>query len=98
MAQALHYLKYPVEPSGNKSYQLEPYGTISLNFEAEPEYNWSQMSLTSPDDENARLLYHCAVAVEMDFGGDGSGAYTTRVPFAFQRYFGFTPSVQSISR
>lgn len=98
MAQALYYLKFPVEPQGSKSYQLEPYGTISLNFDAEPEYNWHQMSLATPDDENARLLYHCAVAVEMDFGGDGSGAYTTRVPFAFRNYFGFMPSVQTISR
>lgn len=98
MAQALYYLKFPDRPQGSKSYQLDPYGTISLNFDEEPAYNWTGMSLTSPDDYNARLLYNCAVAVEMDFGGDGSGAYTTRVPFAFQRYFGFTPTVQTISR
>jgi hypothetical protein len=98
MAQALHYLKFPGKPSGQKSYLLEPYGTISLNFDEEPAYQWDMMSLTSPDDYNARLLFHCAVAVEMDFGGSGSGAYTTRVPFAFQRYFGFTPTVKTISR
>jgi hypothetical protein len=98
MAQALHHLKYPERPSGEKSYQLAPYGTIRLNFDEEPVYKWSEMSLTSPDDYNARLLYHCAVAVEMDFGGEGSGAYTTRVPFAFRSYFGFTPSVNTISR
>lgn len=98
MAQALYYLKYPERPTGNKSYQLEPYGTISLNFDEEPAYSWSKMSTTTPDDYNARLLYNCAVAVEMDFGGEGSGAYTTRVPFAFQRYFGFAPSVKTISR
>ncbi len=98
MAQALHYLKYPESPSGQKSYPLQPYGTISLNFDQEPDYQWDKMSLTSSDDHNAKLLYHSAVAVEMDFGGSGSGAYTTRVPFAFQRYFGFTPSVKTISR
>ncbi|NLO03706.1 MAG: T9SS type A sorting domain-containing protein [Bacteroidales bacterium] len=98
MAQALHYMKFPERPSGQKSYQLAPYGTISLNFDEEPAYQWDKMSLTASDDYNAKLLYHCAVAVEMDFGGDGSGAYTTRVPFAFQRYFGFTPSVKTISR
>jgi hypothetical protein len=98
MAQALHYLKYPERPNGSISYLLEPYGTISLNFDQEPAYNWSNMSATVPDDYNARLLYNCAVAVQMDFGGDGSGAYTTRVPFALQRYFGFSPSVKTISR
>jgi hypothetical protein len=91
-------MKFPERPSGQKSYQLAPYGTISLNFDEEPAYQWDKMSLTASDDYNAKLLYHCAVAVEMDFGGDGSGAYTTRVPFAFQRYFGFTPSVKTISR
>ncbi len=98
MAQALYYLKFPEKPMGQKSYQLAPYGIISLNFDKEPAYQWDNMSLTSSDDYNAKLLYHCAVAVEMDFGGEGSGAYTTRVPFAFQRYFGFTPSVETVSR
>lgn len=98
MAQALHYLQYPKRPQGEKSYQLAPYGTISTNFDEEPAYQWSKMSLFSPDDYNAQLLYNCAVAVEMDFGGDGSGAYTTRVPFAFQRYFNFSSSVKTISR
>jgi len=98
MAQALFHLKYPERPTGKKSYLLEPYGTISLDFDQEPAYNWSGMSLSSPDDDNSRLLYNCAVAVEMDFGGDGSGAYTTRVPFAFQKYFGFNSSVRTISR
>jgi len=98
MAQALHHLKYPARPSGSKSYALAPYGYISLDFDKEPAYAWPKMALTASDDHNARLLYHCAVAVEMDFGGSGSGAYTTRVPFAFQRYFGFTPAVKTISR
>lgn len=93
MAQALYYLKFPERPTGSKTY-----GNVSLNFDNEPAYNWSQMSATSPDDYNARLLYNCAVAVEMDFGSDGSGAYTERVPFALQHYFGFTPAVKSIQR
>ncbi len=93
MAQALYYIKYPERPTGSKTY-----GTVSLNFDNEPAYSWSKMSATSPDDYNARLLYNCAVAVEMDFGSDGSGAYTERIPFAFQHYFGFTPAVQTIQR
>jgi len=98
MAQALHHIKFPERPQGVKSYALSPYGTITCNFDAESPYQWDQMSITRPDEYNAELLYHCAVAVEMDFGGDGSGAYTTRVPFAFQRYFGFTPAVLTIDR
>lgn len=98
MAQALHYLQYPERPQGEKSYRLAPYGTIYTNFDEEPTYQWDRMSLHTPDDFNAQLLYNCAVAVEMDFGGDGSGAYTSRVPFALQRYFNFTSSVKTITR
>ncbi len=98
MAQALHYLKFPERPTGTKNYTLPDKSKITLNFDQEPAYNWSKMSTTTSDDYNTRLLYNCAVAVEMDFGGEGSGAYTTRVPFAFQKYFGFSSSVKTISR
>jgi hypothetical protein len=98
MAQALYNIKYPERPVGTKSYALEPYGTISTNFDNEPEYKWNSMALTTPDDYNCQLLYNCAVAVEMDFGGSGSGAYTTRVPFAFRNYFQFYDAVKCIVR
>ncbi len=98
MAQALHHIKYPERPVGSKSYSLAPYGTIYTNFDSEPAFEWDLMALTSPNDYNCQLLYNCAVAVEMDFGGSGSGAYTTRVPFAFKNYFQFSSSVKTISR
>lgn len=98
MAQSMHHIQYPDYPVGNKSYALAPYGSISTNFDDEPAYEWSEMSNTSPDDYNRQLLYNCAVAVEMDFGGDGSGAYTTRVPFAFKRYFQFGSEVLCVER
>ncbi len=98
MAQALYHIKYPERPVGSKSYALEPYGTISTNFDNEAEYKWDLMALTSPDDYNCQLLYNCAVAVEMDFGGSGSGAYTTRVPFAFRNYFQFNDAVKCLER
>lgn len=98
MAQALYNIKYPENPVDSKSYALAPYGTISTDFDSEPAYEWEKMSLTSADDYNRQLLYNCAVSVEMDFGGAGSGAYTTRVPFAFKRYFQMGEQVSCIKR
>ncbi len=98
MAQAMHHIQYPERPTGEKSYVQSPYGTIYLNYDNEDPYEWSQMSLTSSDDYNAHLLYHCAVSVEMDFGSGGSGAFTTRVPFSLKKYFGFSSTVECIDR
>ena len=98
MAQALHNISYPDRPVGSKTYALEPYGSIYTNFDKEAPYEWSKMSLTKGDNYNRQLLYNCAVAVEMDFGGSGSGAYTPRVPFAFKRYFQFDDAVKCIDR
>jgi len=98
MAQSLHNISYPDRPVDSKSYALAPYGTIYTDFDNEAPYEWDKMGLTSSDDYNRQLLYNCAVAVEMDFGGDGSGAYTTRVPFAFRKYFQMDDQVKCLSR
>jgi fibronectin type 3 domain-containing protein len=42
------------------------------------------------EDELAKMSYACAVSVDMDFGSDGSGAYTSDVPASIKTYFGFT--------
>ena len=98
MAQALHNIKYPARPTGAKSYTLDNYGTVAIDYDAEPAYQWNLMSYNESDDYNAQLLYNCAVAVEMNFSSDGSGAYTYRVPNALQNYFSFSPSVKNYNR
>lgn len=49
--------------------------------------------LSESNAEVARLIYHCGVAVEMDFGPSGSGAYTQDVATALKRYFKYQESV-----
>ena len=89
MAQAMVNVKYPAAPRGQHSYVHDVYGTINVNYDQELPYQWEEMSLTSSNDENARLLYHCAVSVNMDFGPEGSGSLSSRVVGALKEHFGY---------
>ena len=93
MAQAMSVFEYPVRPRGVKSYVHPDYGSIGVNYDLADPYEWDQMSATSSDDFNAILLYHCAVAVEMDFGADGSGAWVRTAAGSMVQYFNYSNSL-----
>lgn len=93
MAQAMSVYQHPVQATGTKSYLHDTYGSIGLDFDRQDPYDWASMSKTSSDDYNARLLYHCAVSVEMDFGPDGSGAHVTTAAGAMVRYFSYSRNI-----
>ncbi|MDB5283809.1 MAG: Peptidase family protein [Bacteroidota bacterium] len=111
MAQIMKYWSYPPQGTGSYSYNDSPpqytnsYGTQSANFGAK-SYNWAAMpnavsSNTSPVDT---LMYHCGVAVAMDYGTDaqgGSGAFVLQsetgngnpcAQYAFANYFKYNPN------
>ncbi|MEA3462215.1 MAG: C10 family peptidase [Bacteroidota bacterium] len=93
MAQAMSVYEYPVRPEGVKDYVHPDYGSIAVNYDMADPYEWGLMSATSADEYNAILLYHCAVAVEMDFGADGSGAWVRDANAAMKRYFNYSQSM-----
>ncbi|MBO4739758.1 MAG: thiol protease/hemagglutinin PrtT [Bacteroidales bacterium] len=89
MAQIMKYFSYPTTGRGSHYYvpQTHPeYGTLSANF-ANTTYQWSSMpnTLTSYSSSAAKtavstLMYHCGVAVDMDYdvsANGGSGAVYT---------------------
>lgn len=86
MAQALSAYMVPDTGAGSNKYYREDYGVIEAKF-YETAYKWDSMSLDTPDDYNALLLFHCAVAVNMTFGPDGSSAYTSSTRTAMKNYF-----------
>ena len=94
MGQIMHYWSYPATGNGSYSYvpQTHPeYGTQSANFGA-TTYQWSNMPnmLSNSSNAVATLLYHCGVAVSMDYGGNadaGSGASPSMVCGALTNYF-----------
>jgi len=95
MSQIMLYWRYPNQGSGSHSYYQYPYGTLSANF-GNTTYDWDGMLDNSDQYVNipmALIGYHAAVSVEMDFGPDGSGSYSTDVPYALENYFNYSPTV-----
>ena len=90
MAQAMMVARFPLRPNGKHSYSSQNAGFISIN------YDWDAM-YASPEtqnyDEIARLVYHCGVSVNMEYGIDGSGAITPLVAEALPRNFGYDPEL-----
>lgn len=76
MAQAMSVYGVPATGYGSKQYVHPEYGLIFADF-GSATYDWANMSPTVSDENNALLLYHCAVSVGMDFAPDGSGTLTS---------------------
>ncbi|MBR4646482.1 MAG: C10 family peptidase, partial [Bacteroidales bacterium] len=95
MAQVMHYWGWPTQGFNSHSYTCD-YGTLSVDFST-ATYNHGNMpnALTystsaSQKEEVAKFIYHCGVAVDMGYGADGSGAYSSDVPSALYNYFAYT--------
>ncbi|RED91309.1 thiol protease/hemagglutinin PrtT [Marinoscillum furvescens] len=109
MAQIMKYWKYPAKGFSYHSYNHETYGTLSANFSS-TYYDWESMpnTLNSANSAVATLLYHCGVAVEMEYGPNVSGSYVIidRSPtpeqsceYAFKTYFGYdAESIEGLQR
>ena len=93
MSQIMKYWNYPVQGHGSHSYTHSQYGEQSANF-GETTYDWDIMpnscySINEASLAVALLMYHCGVSVNMNFGPDGSGAYSKDVETAMRKYFGY---------
>ncbi len=107
MAQIMKYWKYPQKGFGFHSYKSDKYGTLSANFSS-AFYDWDKMPniLNEANESIATLMYHCGVAVEMDYGVDGSSGYVIEskspkkhcVEYALKTYFGYASTIQGITR
>jgi hypothetical protein len=93
MSQVMKFWNWPETGVGEHSYSTSSYGgTLSANF-GETTYNWSIMpnQLGSQANEAAQavalLMYHCGIAVDMNYAPDGSGAHTEDVPPAVIEHF-----------
>ena len=103
MSQLMKYWNWPETGNGEHSYSTSSYGgTLSVNFGA-TTYNWSVMTnscsaYNAASQAVALLMYHCGVAVDMDFAPDGSGAHTEDVPDAVINYFRYASCTNVKSR
>jgi hypothetical protein len=107
MAQIMSYWQYPTTGSGSHSYvasSAPQYGTLTANF-GTTTYDWTNLPATLNTTNNAiaTLIFHCGVAVEMDYSSTGSsalvrGSYPYTAEKAFVNYFRYASSIQSKSK
>lgn len=93
MAQALSVYHVPDTGTGFKEITRGDYGVIEARFN-ETAYKWDSMSGSKADDYNALLLFHCAVAVDMKFGPDGSSANTSKTLSGMWDYFKMSKEIK----
>lgn len=92
MGIIMKYWNYPLKGNSSSSYYHFTYGTLSANY-GQTNYMWEYMPTTNtPNDFIALLLYHAGVSVQMDYGPDGSGSYSWKVPSALTNYFRYQNS------
>ena len=104
MGQVMRYWQFPTTGTGSHSYSSN-YGTLSANFGA-TTYHYENMpdklsSLDHPDscvEAIATLLYHCGVAVNMNYGPAASVCNSNKIVAALPTYFRYPASIQYIER
>ncbi len=100
MSQIMYYWRFPLIGKGYKAYYQAPYGTISAHFDT-THYNWDGMKC-SIDNRNiwdiALIGFHAGVSVQMDYGPNGSGSQSSRVPNALKSYFRYSNTAQFLEK
>lgn len=96
MAQNMSVFGFPSVGKGSKTY-ISDYGALTANF-GDTYYHWDLMLPNSANEHVALILYHLGVAVEMQYAGDGSGAFSRDVPAAIKTYFDYSREAKMISR
>lgn len=103
MSQVMKRWNHPLHGSGSHSYYCYGYGSLSANF-GNTTYDWDHMpnrlsGATQQEIEAvALLMYHCAVAVDMNFSPSGSGASSWDVPSSIRNYFSYSNNCSLKSR
>ena len=99
-AQIMKYHKYPERGTGSNSYRTKTHEfDISVDF-SNSYYDWSNMTNTYSrqssqvqKDAVATLMFHCGVAVNMDYDSE-SGAVSRHMARALIDNFGYDSNLQ----
>ena len=95
MAQIMYYHRYPRKGVGNaSSYISSNYGQQKADYK-NANYDYEAMSDVATGYSNAiaQLCYHAGVSVKMNYGANGSGAYTKDAHTAFPARFTYKSSL-----
>ena len=96
MAQIINFWEHPVRGTGSHSYDHPTYGLLSVNY-GNTVYDWDNMKNRYDGDYSdtesnavATLMYHCGVAVNMNYSTNESGAYSENIPSGLMNYFDYS--------
>ena len=105
-AQVMAYHRWPNQGKGSSSYgwARSAGDTVPLSMDfSQATYDWTLMdssynsqSLQSHREEVAKLMYHCGVACEMNYGVSGSGAYSLYMMRGMIDNFSYDAGVRSL--
>jgi len=98
MGQIMKFWAYPTQGVGSNSYTHPTYGILSANF-GNTTYNYAAMPNYlnyTPNTSVSTLLFHCGVALNMDYSPNGSGSYVTAVRPAFVNFFNYETTAQAV--
>jgi len=101
MGQVMHYWNHPAQGSGYHYYWHPDFDLIEADF-GNTLYGFEGMLNNSATPESQLLLFHSGVAVEMDYGYDGSGAFVCytglNAKTALQNHFNYDSNITCVSR
>jgi hypothetical protein len=95
MAQIMKKWEHPTQGQGSHSYYASGYGNQTADF-GNTTYAWQDMpnSIAQENLDISTLIYHCGVAVNMQYGPDWSGAYSIDARNALINYFKYDEGAQ----
>jgi hypothetical protein len=104
MATAMDYYKWPISGTGSNTYTSTT-NKISLTVDfSKTQYDWASMTNTynssstlAQNNAVASLMYHCGVAVNMNYGLSSS-AYSSNMAKALINNFGYDSNLQLLTR
>ena len=106
-ATILHHYTWPPKGVGTYSYtdnSGSSRGTYTVDYDT-TQYAWplaleryrAKYSTTEQREAAGEVVYHCAVALQMDFESNGSTSNVNRIPGALAQHFRFTALYRSRS-
>jgi hypothetical protein len=105
MAQILYYHKatdrniatIPAYTTKTHKIQMPEIAPTQIEWDA-IDNNYVGIHSEASKNAIAQLMLLCGQALEMDYTSKFSGAYNTKYPLAFHKYFGFSANARVISR
>lgn len=93
MAQVINHENKSKSVKTIKEYTTQQH-SIDLPPLPAKEFNLGSLS----EDEIALLMFYCGQSVEMDYGLEESGAFSSKIPEALYNYFGWESEIKSLQR